>query len=891
MFSLYIVINHNKLLNKSLSINENEILDILFTIIEKRSGVISEFSPYFSYFPSKYEYSKHNFIVCLQELHKELTELSDLVGFSLIVDNYEPESEFEYSEWSSFLHLQTTDIDKIWFTKKSYKLIAHIFKAKRHGELVKVPNSFFDIKFTHNQIDSDKINHEIQSIFDGLTDTVTYFESDMNIALYRDITYWANIKSYEQVIYLDFGFSSDKKLTFIDHIITLKSIFDPTRDLDSRELKNWGRYINLYEKFCNRSHDCFIIDDAEIHFNKLITLWVECFTIRFKTLFIIKYDDDFNKIEELWSLISQLKNIKLFIFKKEFHKIGTHITLPELPGLKFELKKDISDFLNIKSDESLMILYIALITGGSIPVVGLLYILKSLNFNILKLREELDNYKRIGFLLGEQNLYTGSDDILGIIKQIRPKKVLEWKNNFLKAFMKVGYQNIFSYSYTFSLLALDSDFKHEALDVLYLFVQKILDLKRNINLSLEFVDKSFEDCSLKNILEYKKIREHRLNYIIDDVSINKQGENSCRFQTPLEYMDLLNLWSNNIDGDLINRCKKLYFSYQSTGEKFNESRIKILFSLGLLSIGSVSEAVDYFDLNINFSKSISDKYSYIRNGCFLSASLFIKGDMSGVIRVSNHLLTDDWIFFKSRWMLYLKFIRIRALTELGFYTEALEVLERGLAVAKSFHYKDITVVYTNWIGRVLYYLGREAAGREAILSNTSTNEGFFFLSEMEFYSGNMNRALFYIDKVDLSCDDNILFDENLKWRDGFFIVEEFFNRKERSSILFQEIKNYRLMLNILNFEDNAIVKYFDIIGAISNNSIGIHDYRYIYYLYKSTEDMELNKLFNRDNLLNKIVRLLQQRASNIAEHNQKHFYLNNFYNKPIIEISRTKKLF
>lgn len=891
MFSLNVIISHKKLLKKSESINEKEILDSIIPIIKKSGGVLSEYSKYFSYFPSLYEYSKESFIVCLQNLHESLSRFHELIGFSIIIDSYEPQSEFEYSEISNRLYLKTNDIDNIWFTDSAYELVSDIIDCTNCGTLNMVSSNFLSLTFKGNELIKRYIDNKVQFIFDYKKESVVYFDSDMNIALYRNLTYWADLNGYDQVLYLDLSSSPDKILTFIDFIISLKNIFDPTLDLTEDEILNWGRYLDLYKSFYKRSYDCFILDDSDIHFNNLIMLWAESFSKKFKTLFIIKYVEDTKDIETLWSITSLFNNIKLFIFKSKLKKNKFKTNLPDLLKLEDLLDEGIEGYLDKKSDDSLMILYISLLTGGSIPKDDLLYILNVLDFNILTLIEELDNYKRLGFLLGDNHLYPGSVKIIPAILNIRSDKVSVWKNNFLKAFVKVGYHKIFSYSYVFSTLAINSDFRIEALDVLYHYIQKTLDLGRFVTFSNNFDDEVINDHSLQNILEYKKIRESRINGSVDTLVAETVNDDHQMFDVPLEYLNLLNIWSCNSDGNLIDRCKKLYFNYQSNGENFNESRIKTLFSLALLSIGSVSEAVDYFDLNCSFSKKISDTLGYLRNGCFHCAALYIKGDVSGVLRVSELLLKHDWIFFKSKWLLYLKFIRVRALIELGYYSEALENLEAGILLAKKFSYEDIKTVYVNWKGRVLYYLGREGDAREVILSNEDSNEGFFFLSEIEYYSGNIDRAIFYIDKVDLTLDDNILFDEHLKWRDGFFLIEEFFNRSNRSSVLFQEIKYFNYMLKIQNGNKEALKDYYTIISSISNNSIGVHDHRYIYYLYIATNNMDVHEDFNRDNLLNKVTRLLQQRASNITAHNQKHFYLDNFYNRPIIEISRSKKLF
>ena len=70
---------------------------------------------------------------------------------------------------------------------------------------------------------------------------------------------------------------------------------------------------------------------------------------------------------------------------------------------------------------------------------------------------------------------------------------------------------------------------------------------------------------------------------------------------------------------------------------------------------------------------------------------------------------------------------------------------------------------------------------------------------------------------------------------------------------------------------------------ISNDSKGLFDYKYLFYLYLVTDDFDEELEVNRENLYNKVLRLIQQRGSMLAEHNQKHLYLGNFLNKYIVE--------
>lgn len=890
MFSLNIIISHYKLLKKSKSIDEEEIISSLKNIIKLRGGIISDYSNYLSYYPSNYQYSKETFIVCIQEIYVLLSNVLELSGFSLIIDNKSPKSEFDFTENYNQLILKTTDVDKIWFTPDAYKQISNLIPCSDSGFLFMASDSLLELKFCEDQNKKHLIYNSVQSLFDSIESTVTTFNSKINIDLHYNIEYWAKSKNIDKVLFLDFDNNPDKILKFVYYIINLKDLFNPLNELSEDELISWGIYIELYQSLLDNSYDSFALDDSEMHFCNLINLWIGSFSKRYQTLFIFKYIKDSRGLESIVTVISNHKNVKLFLFNQNIENYNNKQKLPKLFKLEDYIGESIENYINKKSDDSNMILYISLLVNGTISTTDLIQILNISISNILIIKEELENYKRLGFLLGDSYLYSGDDNLIPTIERVMNEKIKFWKNNFLESFIKSKLNNRFCYSYIFSILSFDSKYNKESLTVLYHYIQRILDLGRFIKLSPVFEENIDNNQHLKNILLYKRIRESRLRDELSQARITNYIDHDTG-EIPIEYLELQNLWTNCGDKELIKRCKDLYYKYQTNGEQFNESRIKTLFALSLLSVGSVNESVDYFDLNCGFSKSISDTLGYIRNVSFYCTALFVKGDISGVIRVSDRLLSYNWINFKTKWLLYIKFIRIRAFIELGRYSDSLEAIEQGLELAKNHGYTDIKTVYLNWKGKVQFYLGMVDDARNTILTNDLTNEGYFFLSEIEFYSGNIDQAVYYTDLIDLSNDDILLFDENIKWRDGFFLIEEFFNRGNRKSVLFQEIINFRYMIKIINRDENALDEYYKIICEISKNKICVHEYRYIYYLYKATEKLEPSGSFNRDNLLNKVTRLLHQRASNITAHNLKHFYLENFYNKPIIEISRTKKLF
>lgn len=890
MFSLYINIDHLKLLDKSSTIDREELISSIDSCVNLWGGVKRDIDSVIYSFPSNYQYSKVNFLNGLKDIHHLLISNTGLVGYS-IIGGYGPVSDEDVFQLSSYFNLKTTEQNRIWLTDDAYNVLNSLITGESLNGLTLLADSFYDLVLPNCEIDEKIIIDVFQKKLTSIDSSIIYIDGELCSSLYKNLTYWANKRGWDKSLIFDLRPGGDSILQFIKYLVTFNNCFNPLKDLDSYEKGKWGDYLTLYNNIKNECNDYFVLDDSNVHFNKLILLWFEAFTKRFKAKLIVN-SSTVGDLDQLWEILSLINGLKIFVVGNGYNHKSSFLSFDELPSLNMCLGESLFTFLKKMNDKSLMILYITIITRGLILYKDILQVLSAIGFNTLELKEELDFFKRKGLLVGNSYLYSTSDRILYVIKELKGEKLDLWKGDFLRSLFSINLKSSFLYNYIYCIISLKTEYHNIALKSLFNFIEKELDLGKKIKLSRDILKYKDSDLSLKKIISYKDHREDRiLNQDISDVGVENYNYDD-EYQVSLIYIDILNRWSENRNEDLVKSCKDLFFIYQSKGDHFCETRVKILFSLALLAAGQSNEAVDYLELNTSYSLSINDTLSYIRSGCFLVVAQYVKGNFSGVLRVSEELLGHSWIKLKSKWYIYMMFVRFRALIDICNYDEAIDLIDKAIIIAKECNYLDALTVLNNWKGRGLYYKGDEGKAREVLLSNNPNNEGYYFLSEIEFYAKNYDRALTYIRKATIKYDETLLFDENIKWRDGFYLVEEFFNRDNRSSILNEEIESFYYMLLIYNgHERDGISGLKRTISNINSDSIGVYDYKYLYYLYSSTAGLEDKLDFNRDNLLNKVFKLLQKRTSNMEAHNQKHLYLNNFLNREIVEIARSKKLF
>ncbi len=887
MFSVYIAISHYKLLKKSRSITKNEILNPIKPIISSCGGFVSEYSPFYCHFPSKYHYSQSLLFNFLKECYNNLISNHSLVGFSIIVDSYEPKSEFDFREQYENLVLKTTDINCVWITNEAKKLLCIDIELEKINKLNKIKLSFLDRDFTIEDFDNIVISDTIQSSLDNNSSKVCYSNCVLNSVINSNILYWTKKKNIEKYLFLELSNCPDYLISILDYFISLSAIFDPVKDLSQDEISMWGHHLLFFTKIKNKNYNFFTLDNSEEYLLDLLNLWLISFSRRFSYSFLLSIDSSNPEFEKLLEKIEANDRGKIFVLNRELPDSMTNLDL--IPNDDNFNSINITEYLGNKSDTSLMILYHVLLGRGIVAYSDIILLYKTLPYNNIEVIEEIDNYRREGILIGSNKIYPGYSELLNTITTLKRNLIDSWREDYICSFIKNGFNKNYFYKYIFALITLNTKFHDQGIRELFYFVQISLDLDRHIFLSLEIIDNSFDDQEIKKILDYKRVRECRLLYRVGSNESLDYVKKDYTLDSPLELYRLMNLWSLNSEESIVNDCKKLYFSFQNSGEVYSESRIKTLFALELLRIGNISEAIDYFELNLGYSKSIFDIFSWVRNSAFLSMSLFVKGDFSGSLRVSSALLKQDWILFKSRWYLYSLFIKIRSLNELGRDSEAIELLNEGLSLCEYYNYHDISQVYNNWKGKLLFNCNKISESRETLQKSADCSEKMLFLAEVEYYSNNIDLALDYVNRASNLIIDNTVFDENILWRDGYFILEDFYDRLDRKTVLEIDIEYFSRFLIIKNGEILQVHSFYQDISERYFLKTGINDFKYLYYLYTSLEDLDVE--LNKDNVFNRMIKLLHQKAANISEHNQKHYYMNNFFNSRINNILNSKKLF
>lgn len=837
MFLLFLNIDHLKLIKRNTSFSVNNLLNSVRDTVRKWGGVTSNISPYLSSHPDGYEHSKEWFIHCINEIEKYLRSCSELVGYTLLIskdNNYEEDEIFDKFKTMNF---GVFSVNGVWGQRDVVKEL-NIFDTNKVSELYKI-NTPINVEDKW-----DKINKLSDSDIIRIDSGRFELKKIVDYQTCNSLVKWAVDYNIEKFLYFNYENNFVAKIKFIKYMITKESDFNPLTDLDEIEKANWGMYLELYRSMQSRDISSYVLDSPGFHLNKLINFWLESYCARYKTLLLIKSSDNIDSNKDFSAS-------KLLLVSAKNSSTSIHEAMYYIDQL---------------APKVLRILYYALITEGFLIIDELVYILERCGFNRIYIVDTIEYFRIKGFFWGDEILYANDNRLLPYIVGKSQLEIKSWHCDLISSLTNLG----------------------EDILIKRLLVEKSDDSdKLDSNIVINYIDTFINmgvivDNSNKLSPAMAMYHNKRVSRVINKNFIEIIDKNSLE----LSYLYIQDRWTKASMNGLVVDSKKIYIKYQQLGDMYNECRSKILFSLCLMADGRIDEAVDYLELNSTYSLTINDRYSYIRSNCFLMCAMLNKGNLTGVLRVFNNISKWNWIGLKTKWYIYSLFIASRSYCELGKYKEALTLIKIAAEEADDKKYKEIQRVLYNWQSLYFFYDNQLKKAFESIHKMELSKESYLFLSKMEYINCDFEKARIYIEKAKLLVEDSFICDEDIIWKNGYFITEDFYLRGERESTINKEVDSFYFFICTLTECGDYSNDLLELIRKIPNDSLFVTDYKSLFYLYKLIIDNKINLDINKDKLIDKSVRLMQLRGNNIDSHNKKVHYYINFWNRIIMEYKR-----
>lgn len=340
--------------------------------------------------------------------------------------------------------------------------------------------------------------------------------------------------------------------------------------------------------------------------------------------------------------------------------------------------------------------------------------------------------------------------------------------------------------------------------------------------------------------------------------------------------------------------KTALLEFQESGFARGERRAYHLLGLTLLAEGRTSEAIEYFSLSERLSLKAGDGLGALRSEAFLAVCFFLEGRLTQSLQKAEHAEEAARACGQREQEIFLGFLRVKCLFQLGLYQECCTLLQACLSGATLYSADQAAAVLTAWLARSMLYKGDTACATRTLAALEKGREVLFFLAEAELFSGNLENASLCAERA-LTAASSSFFPppEGVSWRDGFASVEgRCFRLIREDAFLRRGVRALAgCLLGMRGFTREAVRELHRLTRGEDSTGSDPHAFLHGYFYSLVLPEYASEEGDDKTTILSKSLKALQERASRIEAPAQKSAFLtSNYWNKRIMEDARQRKL-
>lgn len=314
----------------------------------------------------------------------------------------------------------------------------------------------------------------------------------------------------------------------------------------------------------------------------------------------------------------------------------------------------------------------------------------------------------------------------------------------------------------------------------------------------------------------------------------------------------------------------------------------------MLSEGKLSEAIEYISLSERLCREIGDAAGALQACIHLSIALFVAGRFTQCLTGVERGLEDARTASRRESELFLQFLGARTWFQLGIHDECFAALEKCLCLSTLYSIRRAIPVLRAWLARDALYRGEVDHGLRLLHHIEQTREALFFLAEGCFFSDDLENASHSIDSaLALETEHRFPFAETPSWSDGFASVEgRCFRLSRGGAFLRRSLTALRAyFLGLRGASGDGIRELRRITRAEKSVEEDPNGYWYDYLYSMVLPESGTEEVDDKETVLSKAVKSLQERASRIDAPAQRSSYLSrNMWNRKIMDEARHRKL-
>ncbi len=340
-------------------------------------------------------------------------------------------------------------------------------------------------------------------------------------------------------------------------------------------------------------------------------------------------------------------------------------------------------------------------------------------------------------------------------------------------------------------------------------------------------------------------------------------------------------------------AKRALMQYQGLEDVLGERRATVELGAVLLAESKVEEALEY----LSFAESSAGQGPVVedlRAGALKGAALFLQGNLSRAAVVTEAARVLAQALGRREWELFLTFLQARLSFELGEYQSAAEQFQGCLVLERLYRTERAVPVLYAWLARSFAYAGAADTAVHMLQELPRRWEGELFLAEALSRRGEYRPALEAVGRaMEAAPAAASLSPEQVDWSNGFAGVEGRCTALHRDGALavrlLQAFQAY--LWGLIGAGERGVEQ----LHAITRGgSVPLEDpYQGLYHYFYASTLPEIRQGETDDSLtvLNKALKLTQQRASHIEDSTVRYHYLNrNFWNARLLEEARKRRL-
>ena len=344
--------------------------------------------------------------------------------------------------------------------------------------------------------------------------------------------------------------------------------------------------------------------------------------------------------------------------------------------------------------------------------------------------------------------------------------------------------------------------------------------------------------------------------------------------------------------EAIEACKQALLDFNECGEQHDEALAYTELGLAMLSAGRLEDAREYLTLSERIL--VEPTYDRLRTVAFMAIVAFIHGGLTNALGLVQTGASIAGKIGRREWELFLRFFEGRIGFVLGDYGGSYEQFQRCLAFARVYElFAAFDVLYA-WMGRSAVYLGDLEHGRTILRRGPERRESAFFLAEACYFENRNRDALKALRPVGQAAVQSPPFPgEMVFWDSGFAGIEgRCLAQEAGGDLLDRLISAFGSYLSAqTGMDDRPIDVLLGLTRANRLSTSDVYNSWYFYLYYLTMPDSGEEDSVDRLTILNKALKMLQERANHIESPVQRYEYLNrNRWNRLLMEEAQRKRL-